>query len=123
VADPRAYDTVVDVAFKETLGALQGLCERTPELAEPYSNPALIGSPRALLDAAVIEAQVREPHGDSILLRALVGVLAELERRLNALEDGAKWNSQGSLPSRAEIKERVERWREERRAQESDAGG
>ena len=47
-----------DVAFKEALGAPQGLCERTPELAEPlagrYSNPALIGSPRTPLDAAVI---------------------------------------------------------------------
>ena len=80
MADPRAYDTVVDVAFKEALGVLQGLCERTPELAEPfserYSNPAHIGSPRALLDAPVIDAQVRELRGDRILLRTLVGVLA-----------------------------------------------
>jgi hypothetical protein len=90
MADPRAYDTPVAVAFEEALAALLGLAAPVEDVAESfaarYGNPHLLGSPLALLEAAAQDEQIRAEHGPRIVLRALVGVIAELQERVAELE-------------------------------------
>jgi hypothetical protein len=93
VADPRAYDTPVEVERGEALALLGGLIEGVPDaqvtFAEAFGNPHLIGSPATLLEAARIDHGVRAEHGLSLLVGALARVVAYQDARIAELEEAA----------------------------------
>ena len=90
MADPRAFDTPLAVAYEDALAALQGVLDEVPEAQESFAlkhgNTYLHGSPATLVEAARVDHMVRAEHGQAVLLQALSLALAAQDRRIRELE-------------------------------------
>ncbi len=94
MADPRLFDAPVEVAQQDAFDTLAGILAGIPEaqvpFSEKYGNPYLPGSPATLLQAVASDHQVREVHGQGVLLVALAHALAAQQKRIEALAKAAK---------------------------------
>ena len=90
MADPRLFDTPVEVGYVEALQDLGSLLAGVPEAARPfaetYQNPHLPGSPASLLEAVSVDNQVRSEHGERVLMLALTKVAVAQQQRIADLE-------------------------------------
>ena len=95
MGDPLILTPPVEIEMNEALGRIQKLLAEDEDAATPYSesyeNPHLFGSPVALLEAAAVDAAIRETHGPAILVAALTRIVAAQQERIEQLERrGAK---------------------------------
>jgi hypothetical protein len=92
MADPRMFDTPTAVVFQEATDALQAMLgnggssatEANQPLSERY--PGVPGSLSSLLETVSLDRQVRDTHGQPILVAALTSALNAQQRRIQELE-------------------------------------
>jgi len=94
MADPRLFDVPVHVAQEAALATVQALLSDVPEaqqsFAEKYGSPHLAGSPASLVEVVAHDHQVREEHGQGVMVQAFALLLTAQQRRIAELEKAAK---------------------------------
>ena len=94
MADPRLFDTPAFLVQQDALEQVTRLLADVPAATTPFSerfgNPALLGSPASLVEAAHHDRLVREAHGLAILTGALAKIVASQQERIEKLENAGK---------------------------------
>jgi hypothetical protein len=90
MADPRLFAGPVAAEQLAATSTLRALLDSVPGADVPYSeshnNPHLVSSPVGLLEMATIDPLIREEHGLTALVGALVRVVADQQRQIEELK-------------------------------------
>lgn len=93
MADPRLFDPPAAAEQQAATDTLRALLASVPGADVPYSetydNPLLVSSPAGLLEMAAIDPLIREAHGLTALVGALVRVVADQQRQIGELRGAA----------------------------------
>ncbi len=105
MVDPQVFALPVAIEEGEAIATLQELLAAVPGsstgYAERHNNPALTSSPYDLLAAVRADHGAREVHGTSVLVSALVRVVAHQQRRIEELENRLAGKTRPANPTKA----------------------